>query len=112
VPRYKNKKTIINNAEFYDFLLRKRNTKTIEHYQTIKLKNPKVSDRMSVSTTNYVWKYGDRYYNIAKNYYGSTRYWWVIAWWNARPTEAHVSPGDLISIPLNLEAALEVLGTF
>jgi nucleoid-associated protein YgaU len=113
MPRYKNKRQLKNNIEFYDFLRQQRNDiPSIIHYETIRLRNPSVSDRVAIKTTNHVWKYGDRYYNLAKNYYGNPKYWWVIAWWNARPTEAHVSPGDLIVIPLNIENTLEVLGAF
>jgi hypothetical protein len=76
------------------------------------LKNPTIADRSALKTVTHVWKYGDRYYKLADQYYNDVDYWWVIAWWNARPTEADVSPGDAISIPLNLEEALQVLRTF
>jgi hypothetical protein len=38
------------------------------------------------------------------------RYWWVIAWYNAVPTEASLENGDLIAIPVNLGKTLAVLG--
>jgi|TARA_Y100001973_G_C5186160_1_gene327981 hypothetical protein len=82
------------------------------HYDTIRLKNPTLLERVVVQTTNYVWKYGDRYYNLANQFYGMSEYWWVIAWWNARPTEANILPGDVIVIPINLERALEALGSY
>ena len=112
MPRYKNKRKVQNSVEYYDFLREKREVRSIEHYQTIKLRNPTIADRSIIRTTNHIWKYGDRYYNLAKTYYGNPRYWWVIAWWNARPTEAHVFPGDIVVIPLSLESALEALGAF
>jgi|TARA_R100001163_G_C5038844_1_gene177428 hypothetical protein len=113
MPRYKGQKVLTNKLRFYKFLRKMRdNNGAIEHYATPYLKNPSVFERASVATTNHVWSYGDRYYNLSKQYYNSTTYWWVIAWWNARPTEGHVRPGDVIVIPLNLETALEVLGSY
>jgi hypothetical protein len=113
MPRYANKKIFLNDAEYYDFLRKNRsNTKGVRQYDTQILKNPTIADRSALKTVTHVWKYGDRYYKLADQYYNDVDYWWVIAWWNARPTEADVSPGDAISIPLNLEEALQVLRTF
>ena len=66
--------------------------------------------RVNIPVDNYVWKYGDRLYNMAAQYYGDVRYWWVIAWWNSYPTEADLRPGMAITIPLDLESALSALG--
>lgn len=113
MPRYANKKIFLNDAEYYDFLRKNRsNTKGVRQYDTQILKNPTIADRSALKTVTHVWKYGDRYYKLADQDYNDVDYWWVIAWWNARPTEADVSPGDAISIPLNLEEALQVLRTF
>jgi hypothetical protein len=113
MPRYANKKIFLNDAEYYDFLRKNRsNTKGVRQYDTQILKNPTIADRSALKTVTHVWKYGDRYYKLADQYYNDVDYWWVIAWWNAIPTEADVSPGDAISIPLNLEEALQVLRTF
>lgn len=102
-----------NNTEFYDFLRQKRgNLKNIRHQETPIMKNPTVAERASLSSTGYIWKYGDRYYSLAHKYYGKPEYWWVIAWYNGHPTEADIMPGDYIQIPLNLEQALMVLGVY
>ncbi len=34
------------------------------------------------------------------------RFWWVIAQFNQRPTEANCQVGDMIMIPMPLEAVL------
>ena len=72
--------------------------------------NPTVAQRASLRTTAHMWKYGDRFYTLANKYYGDVDYWWVIAWYNGAPTEANVQTGDVIFIPLDIEAALTVLG--
>ena len=109
--RYKKFTKIKNNSDYYEPLRQSRGDKDIVQYATRKLRNPTVQDRSRISTTRHVWKYGDRYYNLSNKYYGDPRYWWVIASWNAYPTEASISNGDLIYIPLNLEETLRVLGT-
>lgn len=113
MPRYETTKTFINALEAYEFLRKKRNNvKGIKQYRTVKIHNPDVNDRSRLETVRHVWSYGDRYYNIAQQYYGDPNYWWVVAWYNGRPTEADVAPGDIIAIPVNLENALAVLRSY
>ena len=61
-----------------------------------------------MTRSQHVWKAGDCYYKLANQYYGDAQYWWVIALFNQKPTEADVDLGDLIEIPLPLEAILRV----
>ena len=53
---------------------------------------------------------GDRYHKLAEAYYGDATYWWVIAWFNKKPTESHISPGDVIRIPTSLGSILSAMG--
>ena len=98
-----------NEEESYKEQLRKRGVKYIDHYSTAQLKHPTAEDMMSVSTLSHIWKIGDRYSKLADRYYGDPRAWWVIAWYNKLPTEAHVSIGRTIYIPLPLENAISIL---
>ena len=112
MPRYGNEQTFRNSLEFYEFLRKKRNdVKAIRQYDTPVLRNPTIADRARLKTNNHIWKYGDRYYKLADQYYNAVEYWWVIAWFNARPTEADISTGDVIQIPVDLQEALRVLGS-
>ena len=108
--RYNKARKIFNNTEYYEPLRKSRDLKEIEQYATFPLTNPTVSQRASTVTNAHIWKYGDRLYNLAHQYYGDTRYWWVIAWWNGLPTEADIYPGDVIQIPVDLETTLRILG--
>jgi nucleoid-associated protein YgaU len=112
MPRYANRRARNNRTEFYRFLREKRDVNTIVHFDIVPMHNPTPSQRAAISTTTHLWSYGDRYYKIAYAVYGDPRYWWVIAWWNARPTEANLRPGTAIQIPLNLEKILTVLGSY
>ena len=112
MPRYKNSRKFANTLEFYEFLRAERgDMRSITQYATVKMRNPTVAARTGVASVAHLWKYGDKFYNLAQQYYGAPAYWWVIAWWNGRPTEAHCHPGDALMIPLDLEQALKALGT-
>jgi|TARA_Y100000296_G_C5083484_1_gene211155 hypothetical protein len=108
--RYRNSKIITNKSEYYKPLREARGVKYIVQYETPELKNPSVADRARITADSHIWKYGDRLYKLAYQYYGDTQYWWVIAWWNGVPTEAEIKNGVLISIPINIEDALKALG--
>ena len=53
---------------------------------------------------------GDRYYKLAASFYGDARYWWIIAWFNKKPTESHIKVGDIIRIPTSLGDILAAMG--
>jgi|TARA_A100000164_G_C21829549_1_gene734567 nucleoid-associated protein YgaU len=113
MPRYASTKTFVNRLEAYEFLRKERNNvKGIKQFQTVKIHNPGISVRSRLETVRHVWTFGDRYYNLAQQYYGDPNYWWVIAWYNGRPTEADVSPGDIITIPVDLENALAAVRSY
>ena len=110
MPRYNRTRIFSNDEEYYQYLTKKRNIKAATHFSTPALRHPAVAERASIITTSHVWGYGDRFYNLAYKYYGDPTYWWVIAWYNALPTEADIRNGDLIEIPINLSQALGILG--
>ena len=111
--RYISSRILNNDTEFYEFLRKKRgNVKNIRHLDTPILKQPTIMERANLSTTNHIWGYGDRYYNLAHKYYGDAEYWWIIAWYNGYPTEFDIRKGDVITIPINLEQALFALGVY
>ena len=110
--RYSKYRIINNGFSGYEFLRKERGIKNIRQYETPYLYNPTAAERGTLQTTNHIWKYGDRYYNLAHKHYGKPEYWWVIAWYNGYPTEADIRPSDYIEIPLNLEKALMILGVY
>jgi hypothetical protein len=112
MPDIRNQKSPIiqNDIDFYKELRKNRNVKNLSHYATPIFRHPTVDERSRINAAGYVWAYGDRFYKLAHQYYGDVRYWWVIAWWNGYPTEANIQTGDFLDIPLDLNAALDVLG--
>jgi len=107
MPRYIRTKVINNDVKYYAPL--RRGKKNIAHYATPVLRNPTRSQRSSLKTITHIWKYGDRFYKLADQFYGDVRFWWVIAWYNSVPTEANIYNGDVIEIPIDLQSALRVL---
>ena len=110
MARYDEDDILINASEYYKPLRRSRKVKFISHYKTPMLYNPDVADRAFVATESHIWKYGDRYYKLAYDYYGNQNLWWIIAWYNGYPTEASIENGSVIEIPINLEQVTRVLG--
>ena len=108
MARYSSTKRFRNNLEYYQYLRKKRKLKIANHYATPILKHPTVQERAMMITDTHIWTLGDRYYKLADKYYGDSAYWWVIAWYNAVPVEADLLTGDMIEIPVNLAAVLDV----
>jgi|TARA_B100000963_G_scaffold37781_1_gene28204 hypothetical protein len=55
-----------------------------------------------------IYTVGDRLYKFAYEYYGDVDYWWVIAWYNNKPTDSHFKIGDVVYIPRELDVALRI----
>ena len=111
MSRY-NKDEILNNtSEFYSFLRKKRNNlKNIEQYATPIMTHATVAQRAALTTNAHMWTVGDRFYKLAHKYYDNVDLWSVLAWYNGYPTEADISVGQMIHVPLNLEQVLLIWG--
>ena len=107
--RYHGRRTRETSEKIYEKLLEDRDVKKIKHHTTPQLSHPTPEERRDMTERVHVWKQGDRYYKLAHQYYGDSRYWWVIAWWNLRPTEGHLNLGDGIRIPGPLERVMSIL---
>lgn len=55
-----------------------------------------------------VFTMGDKMYKFAYEYYGDVDYWWIIAWYNNKPTDAHFNIGDVVYIPRELDVAIRI----
>ena len=107
LSRYSTTKTIVNDDELYDELFRERGVKQIVQYETPRIYFPDLDQMKAVQYETRRWKMGDRLYKISHEFYGDSRYWWVIAQFNQKPTEMHFKNGEIYCIPLSLELILE-----
>tara|TARA_R100001594_G_scaffold23528_1_gene46021 strand:+ start:12 stop:341 length:330 start_codon:yes stop_codon:yes gene_type:complete len=100
------KYTFINNKRLYRNYFRDRDQKFIRQYSTPTIKYPTAEELEGITMQKHIWKQGDRFYKLALQYYGSSRYWWVIPWFNQKPLEGDYSYGDLVYVPLPLQDIL------
>jgi nucleoid-associated protein YgaU len=80
----------------------------INQFTTPAFKEIKAEAIVSMKREQIIWGTGDKYWKLAQKFYGDPKYWWVIAWYNQKPTEAHVELGDIIFVPLPLERILTI----
>ena len=104
--RYNNRRIARNKNKIYKKYFEDRNVKQIRQFRTPKLDYPTSEQIRQLKVLTHVWKSGDRYYKLAFEYYGSSKYWWVIAWFNKKPTESHAKVGDIILVPTPLDKLL------
>jgi len=109
MSRYTKTKILVNASEYYAPLRKSRDLKRVTQYATPVLRNPTIRQRGSLKKAAHIWKYGDRLYKLAHQFYGDSRFWWVIAWYNGYGTEAQIMTGARLSIPLDLQQALKIL---
>ena len=109
--RYKNQEIFVNNREAYKRLLASgRGLKEIRQFDTPVFKYPSVEEMKNFQIINHIWATGDRFYKLAHEYYSDSTKWWVIAFFNQKPTEFHLELGDVVYIPTPLETVLFYIG--
>tara|TARA_B100001094_G_scaffold286455_1_gene301275 strand:+ start:534 stop:875 length:342 start_codon:yes stop_codon:yes gene_type:complete len=87
---------------------RKHLTEVIQN-ATLRLNEPTEEElRDQLNYIEKIFSIGDKMYKYAYEAYGSTEYWWVIAWFNNKPTDIHCKVGDVIYIPVPLDRAIVI----
>jgi hypothetical protein len=110
MSRYFGREIFFNSDSFYENTFDERDVNGVEQYSTPVLQHMTKQQISSLRIINHVWTTGDRYYKLAFDHYGNSSLWWVIAWFNKKPTEADVSYGDVIYIPHPIDKVLSYLG--
>ena len=101
------RRVVVNNVDLYEEMLEERDVKYFRQYVTPNMVYPSPREMRQIKTISHVWKKGDRFYKLAHQHYRDSSLWWVIAWFNKKPTESHVEFGEVIYIPLPLERVLQ-----
>jgi len=101
--RYEFRNIFKNENELYENIFRKRSIKSVIQYNSAKFKYPTAEEIEDLDVITLRWKLGSRLYKFADQYYGNPELWWIIAWYNQKPTESHFQIGDLVYVPLRLE---------
>jgi|TARA_R110002074_G_scaffold386006_1_gene567556 hypothetical protein len=111
MPIRYNKRSVLNSRKPIDERsVRKRNTNSLTYFSLDSLRHPTQEDYDRIGSRAVIWDETTRLSKLASKHLGNFEYWWVIAWWNKKPTDAHYKVGDVVYIPNNLTMALEALG--
>ena len=106
--RYTGRGTFINrDPKYRSAFFENRAVEQIEQYESPDINHPTQEQMDSLNNSSVRWDSASKLYNLAYDYYGDASYWWVIAWYNRKPTEAHFKVGDIVYVPLPLERVLE-----
>ena len=109
MSRFTKRKVFVNTDDLYHDVAEERDVSHFRQWETANLKYPTTEEMKEIRTINHLWKSGDKYYKLAHKHYGDSSLWWVIAWFNKRPTESHVKLGTMIVIPMPIQKVLKYL---
>lgn len=110
MSRYSKRRRALNDVYQDDELFENRGVKSIEQHTTPRLSDPTQEQLDEIPYEIHYWVPGQRFFKLAQQYYGDHRYWYIIARFNNKPTEAQITEGEKIKIPTNLQVAVEVFG--
>tara|TARA_R110002020_G_scaffold78758_3_gene197876 strand:- start:2074 stop:2415 length:342 start_codon:yes stop_codon:yes gene_type:complete len=104
--RYNDTPTFLNNNPLYDSIFEDRGIKSLTQYVSATYKELTEDQKASIVSETLMWEVGDRLDKFASKAYGDAQYWWVIARYNKKPTDAHFQRGDNVLIPRPLSLIL------
>jgi nucleoid-associated protein YgaU len=104
--RYTNTRSFINNLPEYENVLEDRGVNYIQQYRSPAYKQLTEDQLASLTEGTYSWQVGDRLEKISSRVYNDPQYWWIIARYNNKPTDAHFKRGDTVRIPQPLNLIL------
>ena len=105
--RYLNRRVLRNRNLAFSKIFENRDMGSMLHYETPAFRYPTVDEIATLVSVSHTWQIGDRYWRLASQHYSDPGMWWVIAWFNKKPTESHVKFGENIYIPFPLERILQ-----
>lgn len=100
-------KTLSN--EFYTNYLYERGVPKINFLSLTKLKNLTDDQKRLLNIQEHVWSSTDSYYKLSSVYYGNPNFWWIIAYYNKKPTESSIKLGTVLYIPQPIGLILSLL---
>lgn len=109
VSRYDSRNIGVNRTEQYENLLKDRGIRQIRQHFTPTLRHPTAEEIATLEIVGHDWQVGSHMWKLAEKHYGDPEKWWVIAQFNQKPTDAHISIGEVIDVPLPLDQILRLL---
>jgi hypothetical protein len=102
--RYEFREELQNESKFYSRKLKSLGVKRLTHFATPRFGTISEEEKQNIDTETVYWKINTKFYKLAHEYYGDSKLWWIIAFFNNMPTDSHANLGDVIFVPLNWEA--------
>jgi hypothetical protein len=108
--RYEEREIFKNRQKLYNELFDERGVNFVRQFSTPIFEYPTPAEFSQLNIETVPWSRGQRFWKIAETEYGNPELWWVIAWFNKKPTEAGIRLGDLILVPKPLDRVFNLLG--
>ena len=100
---------IVVDSKLRENIFSRKYIDTTIQTKTLRLNEPTEEElRTELSFVEKIYSLGDKMYKYAHEIYGNAEYWWVIAWFNNKPTDTHCSIGDVIYVPVPLDRAIVI----
>ena len=101
---------ITRSDERYEYLFENRDPKIIYKIAMREMNALSNEERKAINTREYTWRANDQYWKVAKRFYGDSRLWFIIAYYNKAPTDFHLQKGQNILVPMAPQVVLDKLG--
>ena len=96
-----------NPDDIYIDFRNKTGTDAIRHFGLMPYGDPAQESFLSeIEILQHIYSVADSMSKLAYKHYGDATLWWVIAWFNSKPTEFHCKIGDTILIPTPHDLAI------
>lgn len=100
---------IVVDSKLRENVFARRFVDEVTQTKTLRLNEPTEEElKTELSFLERIFSQGDRMYKYASEIYGDSDYWWVIAWFNKKPTDSHCKIGETIYIPVPLDRAVVI----
>ena len=107
--RYSTRQIFVNDdLNYRDTFFRDRDVSQIDQYETARYTYPTAEQIEDLDIATFRWESRSNLYKAAYDYYGRPELWWVIAWFNRKPTESHFKVGDIVNVPGPLNFVLSL----
>lgn len=111
ISRYKKSNVIKNNDADYKKVFSSRfGPSGLLQTSTNNLTIPTDEQLVNIQYINESWGLGKRLYKFSYQYYGDSKYWWLIALFNKISSESEIQDGQIIKIPVPLDIILNLYG--
>ena len=107
MPIYKNNRKAINKHPLFEDILERRGVESINQYRSMPFTGLSFD---TILVQEYIWKFGDSLHKLSQTFYDTYDFWWVIAFVNKKPTDAHYKFGDTVYIPSNPRKIADEIG--